>query len=365
MRSTATASKLLLVVLGLGAGLLLAEVITRAALPRPGFYSFPEAEQNALRPHPTRGFAYRSNVRHHVETSEYTIDFVTNSLGFRVPVERTPEDSATHRLLAVGNSFTQGHGVQAKEAWPQVAARSMAGLEVINAGVSGYSVRQACVTAREVMSDIEVDVLALGVYTGGLDRLRDPYVLTEGAHGLVSRSRLDDVVVEDGGFVYPEFASPALQEIDLWMKQHWHFGAYLAGIAGRIWREIRLQDASPQPAPSEAGIRSELRPLFDALLRCRAIARERDLPLIVLMINRQGPDGSFADEEWRYNRAVRRFAERHELRLVDPLPELSGSAGGEPVYRLGEDPHWSAAAHRVAGRLVADTIRSLLSRPGS
>ena len=360
-----TIYRIIVLALGLAVGLLLAELITRTALPRPGFYSFPGAEKSALRHHPTRGFAYRPNLSRRVVASDYTLDFVTDSLGFRVPVEQSAEDSATHRLLAVGNSFTQGHGVQAIEAWPRVAGRLVDRLGVINAGVSGYSVRQACVTAREVIPDMDVDLLALGVYTGGLDRLHDPYVLTEGEEGLVSRSRLDEIVVEENGFIYPEVATPELEPIDLWLKQHWYFGAYLARVAGEIWRQIQLLGAPSREPPSDAEIRQELEPLFDALLRCRAIAREGDVPLIVLLINRQRPDGAFADEEWRYNQAVRRFAERHDLRLVDPLPELSRSAGAEPVYRLGEDPHWSAAAHRVAGRLMADTIRSLLSRPGS
>lgn len=79
--------------------------------------------------------------------SERIVDVAFNPQGFRVPPpERTAAIIGTD-ILAVGCSFTFGHGVTFEEAFPAQAA-ALTGFRVVNAGVPAYGTLGALVTLR-------------------------------------------------------------------------------------------------------------------------------------------------------------------------------------------------------------------------
>lgn len=81
--------------------------------------------------------------------SAFTVS--TNSLGLRGAEE--PASQPSFRVLAVGDSTTFGLGVNDAETWPAQLARLLQrenpGAEVLNAGVTGYSVYQSLTYLRE------------------------------------------------------------------------------------------------------------------------------------------------------------------------------------------------------------------------
>lgn len=81
--------------------------------------------------------------------SAFTVS--TNSLGLRGAEE--PASQPSFRVLAVGDSTTFGLGVNDAETWPAQLARLLQkekpGAEVLNAGVTGYSVFQSLTYLRE------------------------------------------------------------------------------------------------------------------------------------------------------------------------------------------------------------------------
>src|SRR5262245_9955658 len=70
---------------------------------------------------------------------QHSVTVAFNSLGFRddeFPVEKQPGEL---RVLALGDSFTHGQGVQARDSWPEVLERGLQPLhrgpvQVINGG---------------------------------------------------------------------------------------------------------------------------------------------------------------------------------------------------------------------------------------
>jgi len=105
-------------------------------------------------------------VSYDVETSEFREHRFTNSVGMRereIPLRRPGE----RRVLAIGDSFTYGAGVQANEAYPRVVedllrARGIQML-VLNAGVPAYNFDQSFRAAAERELQTDPDVLLAGV----------------------------------------------------------------------------------------------------------------------------------------------------------------------------------------------------------
>jgi lysophospholipase L1-like esterase len=87
------------------------------------------------------GWRYRPGARARHRSDEFDVSIRINSRGFRgpeVPLERTP---GRGRVLALGDSFTFGWGVEEEQAWPAQLARIL-DVEVVNLGVSGYGTDQ-------------------------------------------------------------------------------------------------------------------------------------------------------------------------------------------------------------------------------
>lgn len=330
------------------------EVGVRLVLPRPGFVPFPVAEvEGVFRPDSARGYAYSPHVQRHIVTPNYTIDFETNGLGMRDTPADEPPAPGTFRILAVGDSFTQGHGVAADQAWPRRLEALLAGSRVYNAGVSGYSLTQMNETARELIPRLRPNLLALGLYVSSYYRIHDPFVLVGDGAGLVSRSQAQDVAVTKNGYLVSRHGRSALRHLERFLDRYWYTGAYFLQLAARA--RGAMSDHS-RPASETASLNEKMAPMLQELLTSQALADSVGIPMVVLLINPQSRDGSFSDLEHEYNTIVSGFAAAHGIRVVDPLPRLVSLAGGRSVFRLNKDLHWSAAAHAVAAEELAKAI---------
>jgi len=75
-----------------------------------------------------------------------------------------------------------------------------------------------------------------------------------------------------------------------------------------------------------------------------------------MLINDQEKDGSFKMVERLYNDVVKSFCASLGVTVVDPLPVFAELAGGKAIFRLGDDSHWSKAAHRLAAEVLFKTL---------
>lgn len=337
------------------------EVAVRLILPQPGFTPFPVAEiEGVFRPDSTRGYTYAPHVDRHIVTPNYTIDFETNELGMRDSPIHHPPAPGKFRILAVGDSFTQGHGVNVDQAWPRRLQALVANSRVYNAGVSGYSLAQMNQTARQLIPRVRPNLLALGLYVSSYYRMRDPFVLIGGGAGLVQRGEAGSVAVMKTGYLVSDFGRPLLRDLEWFLDMHWHTAAYFMQLGARARQALSHSDDASSPPPAE----ETLAPLLQELLTSKALADSVGIPMVVLLINPQEEDGTFAERENEYNAAVKDFAAAHDIDVVDPLPRLESLAEEDnPVFRLKDDRHWSPAAHAIAAEELAKEVRTLSAHP--
>lgn len=226
-----------LVVASVVVGLGVAELVLRAFVPAMAAGS---AARFALDP----DLIYRLAPDNVVtwSSSEFTETSHTNALGLRgVALGAKPE--GTRRILAIGDSFTYGHGVQDDETYPAVVERVLRGrghdVEVVNAGVPGYSTDQAYAWALRDGLALDPDVLLVGVHCSDVSDNYESslYDLEEGrlvrrptdatrmyrlgsVMGLipsaVRRSRVFDLLVASFDWHDAPSARPAVADLDAW-----------------------------------------------------------------------------------------------------------------------------------------------------
>jgi lysophospholipase L1-like esterase len=118
------------------------------------------------------GFRARRNAASadfRVERSEFSFRVVTNTLGFRDPRLPAPKPKDVARVVVVGDSFTQGYGVEERDTFPRRleallgAADDSRRWEVVNLGVPGTNPRDYAGNLRDVGLAYEPDVVLVAV----------------------------------------------------------------------------------------------------------------------------------------------------------------------------------------------------------
>jgi hypothetical protein len=377
-------AKLLLLAISISVALTCGEVFCRVWLPAPDFEPRdPNYVRGLYVPHPLRGYSYAKNFAGRVSTRDFDVPFATDDRGLRVGKESAtaekhlnvvqdraqphaipPKEPATV-ILAAGDSFTVGWGVEYEQAWPArledlgIAGRNR--LKVVNAGVAGYSLRQVRLLAEELLARMEPELVVLEVHPWGYIRLEDPYTLFDGQ--LFQKSVLPAIRAVPGGFSYTPFRGAVMRRVDGWLCSRLWMAAHLLRLSLRAWAGLlslgRWLDFRDEAALREA-TRQALDPLLGEIAKTQEMAKRKGIPLVVLLANPQSADGSFTREEKRMNGIIADFCRERGIAVFDPLPLLEEQSGGKAVFRFSGDGHWDARAHE----LVAEGFAGFLSRAG-
>jgi lysophospholipase L1-like esterase len=97
-----------------------------------------------------------------------------NGLGMRGPEPGRPKGAGRRRIVCFGDSITFGFGVGDDETYSHALGRLLAprGVEVLNAGVTGFTSHQVLGWMRRLLPEIEADVVT--VLVGWNDQNRRP-----------------------------------------------------------------------------------------------------------------------------------------------------------------------------------------------
>jgi lysophospholipase L1-like esterase len=168
------------------AGLLAAEILLRVFPIEPPGRIHWTGEGRFVRRDPGLIWRLAPNARHVWTTDEFREERRTNSLGMRDD-EVEPRGAGERRILALGDSFTFGHGVAAEEAYPEVLAALLSSgdrpVTVLNAGVPGYGIDQVLRALPERLAQTDPDLVLVGIHCSDVDEgwLWPLYALRDGA----------------------------------------------------------------------------------------------------------------------------------------------------------------------------------------
>jgi hypothetical protein len=115
------------------------------------------------------GLIFPTNTTRYFQTPEFSFTVKTNSMGFR---DRDFDDRkrAQNRILALGDSFTYGWGVEIDQSWPKVLEQRLRGdgldVEVANLGKPAGSPRSYADIAERAVPDLKPDLLIVAVLQG-------------------------------------------------------------------------------------------------------------------------------------------------------------------------------------------------------
>jgi len=263
-------------------------------------------------------------------------------------------------ILAIGDSFTIGFGVEANEAWPEqlesylnASSQSTTDIRVVNGGVSGYSVAQIRLLLEDLLI-LDPKLVVLGLYPSRFWRIKNPYVYFSG--DAVLRRVVPNLSVVDGGFIRSPVHGLRLKKLYFWLADNFYVGAYALAATYKLRTWLNQVDNIVPPEESRT-VDDDLAPLLAELDLIQQLLRDRGIALLVVTVNQQETDGSFAAIEKKHNAVVKKFCLDRQIDIFDPLPALESSALGTSKYRIGKDHHWSKEAHALVGRRVGEYMQ--------
>jgi len=114
-------------------------------------------------------YGYPPNAHFEYKTSELHCTVVTNRHGLR-DRDFDLDKGENFRILAIGDSFTFGWGVNIEQAWCKLLEQDLrsrgARVEVINAGRSGSGPKEYLLMADELIPRLKPDLVLIGVLQG-------------------------------------------------------------------------------------------------------------------------------------------------------------------------------------------------------
>ncbi len=332
----------LLLGLGGGTGLVLAEVGLRVAGFGPDVGLFTVTEQE-FRDIP--GMFGPNQHRVEARGSDFQHEVTINNLGYR-GTERVPEEAAGEiRILFVGDSFTWGHNVSDGETLPaqlESSLRASCGpVTVLNAGISGTSI-----LAHEAMVErgmaVEPDLVFLMYHENDIGELIDERMWERLAANRQTKSRFPV------SFLYPLVRSSALWQLAQNARRR-------VQMAGPV--EPPHTPPTSSATPDEPVLRA--RQEYAARLEhVRDLLGRRGVPFgFVAFPHPESVSGGSGGRDYDWVLGV---AEDMGIITLDLLPVIRGAgAPVEALFLVPEDYHPSPEGYAVAARAVTRMATSL------
>ncbi len=351
----------LLVLASLGVSLGMAEVAVRLAAPQDRLLVRPY-----LRPDEELGSAFKSNQVYFDRHQEpiYTYHVRTNNHGYRMDEDVNPSP-AVRKVLALGDSFTFGWGVEIEDAFFSLLKKRIearyAGVQVLNTGREGFSTGHVFKKLRRESDRYQVCAAVYFMnWTDLVDNVnQDPnYRVTS-----FRRAAQGAIVLTDEKAFSPfkRFLLIHLPGYD-WLNQHSQFFVLI-----KRFLRTRAEAVVPfGPAEQVSGADPEL--MTDVALahleRIAALARGKNLQVMVvwlpgfieLFTPQNGLNGVLAGFKSRASKSS-------GLRLFDPTPVLADAIRGryQPDDLFFRDNyssfgHYNKTGHAMFAAAVAEAV---------
>ena len=246
-----------------------------------------------------------------------------------------PKPAGTTRVLALGDSFTFGDGVDDPETWPALLDERLGErVEVLNLGASAYAHDQMLLALLDDGLALEPDVVVLGFFAS--DMRRNLY-----AHYCTEKPRF---VPEGAGLRLENVPVPDPEEL-----ARRHHDTPLIGQALRVlWGRV----VGAAPRPDEAVVTRRL------LTRAREVCEAQGVRFAMVYLAGHG-DPTLARADGFFGRVCR----ARDIPCADTRPaharllEQLGAARFKAEH-FQDNLHYTGAGNRVVAEVVADLLRA-------
>ncbi len=259
------------------------------------------------------------------------VSIAINRHGLRDGAFRARKPAGATRVICLGDSIVFAQEVDHDQTFAHLLEQSLADrlpggpVEVLNAGVFGYSSEQVLATLRGAL-DFDPDLLVL--------------VMPANDVGLSSQSDRELIASMNPGAV--------------WLQRQL--------VRSRLFLLLRARLRGHTPPRAMGGVMQvSHEQTRENVERMAALAGEAGIPLVIVLPHHQDwpPPFNFGEHRSVLWPTAREVARQHGLAVVDLTPAFTAGPAGE---LLVDSCHMNARGHQVAADQILPVIEPLLAR---
>lgn len=321
---------------------------------------------------------------------EYDVTYRTNQLGLR-GADFPRKQQGELRILAVGNSFVEGWGVEEDQTFTSVAGSVLRlssnetdhsrPIRMVNAGISGYGAAQVYLNSRRLWPEVAPDIVLMA-YIGTMVSADYKYLknAVKDRNGIAQGLSADAVL--QGGTTEamdsrPPTAMPWVDAVSRW-------SALVRLVRGRYANEAeinRINIGDPYSDllavyRADSGAERMLQPTLQHVAALADLAQKRNAKFIFLYLPMpfQLSDGAWDQGRRAYRlvgkgndreiEAIRSFCNAQNLDCLFPddlLRKAIETKGPRDIY-YSYDFHLTVEGNRILGSWLGNQVRQLLQR---
>ena len=298
------------------------------------------------------------NARYRHKSADVTVHFRINGRGLRADREYPYEKAAgVRRIVSLGDSFTVGYEVEVEQTFSAVLERELRRrghrIEVLNAGVSGYSTAEALIYFERELLRYEPDLVLISFFANDLaDNARTGLfglvdgALVETAQTYVPAGGLGNFLNRNSFFNWLAERSNAF----VLLKERVTI-LFKARVLDRSARSLEPMATGAGPTPDQRLLAAAL---YERLYR---VCQRSGIGLVIQTI-------PTVDQPQSPARLIDVFPldefpiDRPGLALFPALQALEPALGSARLYHHRSHGHWTPEAHRLSGEALAELIDS-------
>lgn len=334
---------------------------------------------------PVLNHRFVPNARGRQKTLEFDAAYTMNALGLRDVDFPVAKPAGTRRLLMLGDSFTEGLGVQNDETFSHVLGQMLrksdghASWQVINAGVASYSPMLEYLYMKHGGLDLSPDLVILNLDLSDFYddiQYRKGAVFDEGGELLAVPGKAEEEMSARFGQ-----AVVGVKNLLKYHTQSYNFvkrrlAVYLESGRERTYSDdIRIDKYGLLRGEESSMTDRDWTLTYEYLLKIRDLVQQRGADFWIAVY----PYGlQISEREWINGRQVWGFeAGRTYTGRPQQLVEAFGAKHGIPVVNLHDafaraatstypmyfawDGHWQPAGHKVAAQGLYDALQPYLA----
>lgn len=311
----------------------------------------------------------------HYRAGSFATKFHTNSQGLRDREYPQSKPEGKYRILVLGDSFTWGYGVEDNEIYTEILETILPETEVINLGVTGYSLQQEILYFKRKGLEYSPDLVVVGfclndIYPEDIDKAMGTSGLKvdDGTGNPLTRKGLFVVfkqAIRRSSAMY-RFVVDRLNTNEALVKALVKLGIK-DSLAGFESLDVNIMPALRVYPPS---LKLSWKETRKELLELQSMLRDLNIGLIIAVIPsvQSVEDKPFRQaisyltyeaEDFDLDKPYRlldEFAIEHGLKMVIPIVRFRELTEDGCELYLKRDMHFNPTGHRVFAEAIAEYL---------
>lgn len=354
---------------------LVLEIGLRFISPSPNLFSFAGTDPAVFQESTIIPWTLKPNASAPFVSLDFNTEITINSFGLRDKNRTLEKDINTYRIIAVGDSFTYGFGVNNNETYPAILEDLLnrhvqnKQFEVWNAGfASGYTEDTFYLYLREKGLQFKPDMILVGLYVENdvLDFLKNNYTYDD--YGKLVRVTSNFYHVENGKLRRGGSTEFSIgKRMKLYLKKFLLRYSKIYAYFYNAFSSMAAEENNPIFDEEYSDIVQEnFEKVKYYLKQIKALGDEHNIPVVVILL----PGKTSVDALWetylsknpksirdKPEKILLSYCEELNITCLDLWPYFTHNTEGEKYY-FEHDVHWSREGNQKGAEIIYQLMKS-------